>query len=580
MASVLRWVGGYFGKRKFLTLFIATTALIEPMIYMYTAFLSADIIGIIEQGGRWSEVWKVFVIFIPVIVVQTLTFFTSGYANEVLAHRVTTDMTYDLFNTFQNRSLTYHDEKDVGEIMARATNDTRAVNIGLSPGLRFIISTLSVWAVGLFVVNLFSRPLLFVWIATMVLFAVLTFFYARSLAPLNDAILQETSEISSIASDSFNGIRDLKSYVAQHWVKRNFFKRTMKQSRLQERRGIIGAWFYPDVLMRIVTVFSVGFLLYQTALGLTSFAELVLLISILGIVNGMGSELNWVSFVTIQSYIASRRLHEIVFDEDPHFIIEGNEPFSGIEASIEFEEVTFIYLRSNIPALDRVSFRIGDSETLAIVGSPGGGKSTLTKLIQRLYSPTSGRILIGGKDLSVFSDSSLRKEIATVEQDVFLFNDSILENIRFGKPEATIDEVISAAKIAHAHDFIMEFPDGYNTLVGDNGVRLSGGQAQRVAIARAIIIDPQILILDDGASALDAKTEIQIQQAISDVLRTRTTLITTHRLAIIAQADKILILDKGRVVGFGSHEELIKGNVFYRKLFERHFELPEYEVKV
>ena len=202
--------------------------------------------------------------------------------------------------------------------------------------------------------------------------------------------------------------------------------------------------------------------------------------------------------------------------------------------------------------LKNISFKVEDSETLAIVGSPGAGKSTVTKLIQRLYTPISGKILLGGNDINEFDNTSLRRRIATVEQDVFLFNDTILENIRFGKPSATLEEVIEVSKIAQAHDFIITFPDGYKTVLGEDGVRVSGGQAQRIAIARALMINPEYLIFDDGASALDARTEKLIQDSISEILRTRTTVITTHRLAIIAQADKILILHKGEIVGFGS----------------------------
>ncbi|MHA2277573.1 MAG: ATP-binding cassette domain-containing protein, partial [Candidatus Kariarchaeaceae archaeon] len=183
-------------------------------------------------------------------------------------------------------------------------------------------------------------------------------------------------------------------------------------------------------------------------------------------------------------------------------------------------------------------------------------------------------ITVAENPIGNYSNKSLRRNIATVEQEVFLFNDTVKENIGFGKPDAPLEEIIDVANIAQSHSFIEEFEKGYETIIGEDGVRLSGGQAQRIAIARALIMNPEILIFDDGASALDSKTEAEIQSAISDILKTRTTIITTHRLSIIAQADKILILDKGRTVGFGSHEELIQRNLFYRNLFEKHFELP------
>jgi ABC-type multidrug transport system fused ATPase/permease subunit len=237
--------------------------------------------------------------------------------------------------------------------------------------------------------------------------------------------------------------------------------------------------------------------------------------------------------------------------------------------------VNFSYPSSNQLILNDISFEIKENETLAIVGGPGSGKSTLTKLIQRLYIPNSGRITIGGRNIKDLDNSEFRKFIATVEQEIFLFNDTIYENMKFGKIDAKLDDIMKIAKIAQAEEFIEKLPLGYDTILGENGVKISGGQAQRIAIARALILNPSILIIDDGASALDAKTEKLIQDAIKDILKTRTTLITTHRLAIIAEADKILILDKGQLVGFGSHEELIHNNDYYRNLFEEHYELPE-----
>ncbi len=253
---------------------------------------------------------------------------------------------------------------------------------------------------------------------------------------------------------------------------------------------------------------------------------------------------------------------------------EGSNFLDEIPATLEFKNVSFHYDNSEQNVLEEVSFLIRENETFAIVGGPGSGKTTLTKLIQRLYLPTNGEILVGGHPITQFTNESLRKTISTVEQDIFLFNDSITENIRFGNPNASEDDVIDAAKYAEAHEFIKEMPDKYYTLIGERGVRLSGGQAQRISIARALLMNPKILIMDDAAAALDAKTEIKIQKAITEILKTRTTIITTHRLAIISRADVVIILDKGKIVGIGSHEKLIRTNMFYRRLFEQHFELP------
>ncbi len=578
MNSPYGWLLSYVTRRPVTSALILVTAIVEPVFYMYALFISADIIAVLQSGGGWDQIWGIYVVFFPLIIVQVGLFFGSSFLNEVIAHRITTDMTYDLFETLQDRSLTYHDGKDVGEIMSRATNDTRAVNYGLSPGIRMILGTMTVWGVGFYVVYgvepLFAYAMLLVFL----LYIVLTISYAKRVAPLSTLSLETLVDVSSIASDSFNGIRDLKAYVSLGRMKRKFAKATAAQTAVKEREGEVGAWFYPDIILRLFVLMLIGYASTMITSGALSIDRFVLLLTTTAVVVGMGEELNWVSFISIQSLTATRRLHEFMNDEDPHYIVNGDVMFEGMSARIEFSDVSFRYPGSNIDVLKELTFTIEDSETLAIIGSPGSGKSTLTKLIQRLYTPTSGEIRLGGIPLSRFENSSLRRSIATVEQDVHLFNDSILENIRFARPDTPLSEVIEAAKIAHAHEFISEFSEGYETMIGDNGVRLSGGQAQRVAIARAIIVNPEVLIIDDGASALDAKTELQIQEAISDILSTRTTIITTHRLAIIAKADRILMLDRGRVVGFGTHEELIVRNIEYRKLFEKHFELPPLEM--
>lgn len=569
-----KWVLSYVKKHKVSSIFVFITAIIEPILYMIPIFISADIIGILVDGGGWDDVWGTYKILIYLAAFQVILFFISSFLNEVLAHRITTDMTYDLFSSLQSRSLTYHDAKDTGDIMARATNDTRSVNMGLSPGVRMLLATGSIWAVGGGIVYTINPLLTLAMFVVFILFMIMTFQYGFKIAPMSNQVLEELAVISSTTSDTLTGVRDIKAYTAQHIFKKNFAKKTFKQAASKEKEGIMGAWFYPDLMVRFFVLSMIGYGLYLTAQGSMSFEELVLLTLAMALVAGMSEEMNWIAFVSVGAFAAIERLNKFMTEPDPHNIGDGSIEFANLPASIEFKNVTFSYPNTSAPALDSVSFKIEDSQTLAIVGTPGSGKSTLTKLIQRLYIPGEGEVLIGNNPITEYTNQSLRENIATVEQEVFLFNDTVKENIAFGKPETPYEEVVDVAKIAQSHDFILTFENGYETIIGEDGVRLSGGQAQRIAIARAILMNPEILIFDDGASALDSKTEAEIQNAISDILRTRTTIITTHRLAIIAKADKILILEKGQTVGFGSHEELIQRNIFYRNLFEKHFELP------
>ncbi|MFV2013846.1 MAG: ABC transporter ATP-binding protein [Candidatus Heimdallarchaeota archaeon] len=564
----------YVRKHPWGSLFVFITSIIEPILYMIPIFISANIVGILVEGGGWNDIWGAYKLLIVLATIQVLLFFASSFLNEVLAHRITTDMTYDLFATLQSRSLTYHDTKDTGDIMARATNDTRSVNMGLSPGVRMLLATVAIWVVSGAILYTVNPYLTIVMLFIFIVFTIMTLQYGLRIAPLSNQVLEELAIISSTTSDTLTGIRDIKTYTAQQIFKRNFAKQTFKQAASKEREGILGAWFYPDLMVRLFVLSMVGYGLFLTYQGSMSFENLVLLTLAMALTGSMAEEMNWIAFVSVGAFAAIERLNLFMTEPDPHDFEDGTLIFENLPASIEFENVTFSYPNTKTPALDGVSFLIEDSQTLAIVGSPGSGKSTITKLIQRLYIPQTGEIRVGNNPITTYTNQSLRENIATVEQDVFLFNDTVKENIAFGKPDTPIEEIIDVANIAQSHKFIEQFENGYETIIGEDGVRLSGGQAQRIAIARAILMNPEILIFDDGASALDSKTEVEIQNAISEILRTRTTIITTHRLAIIAKADKILILEKGKKVGFGSHEELIQGNIFYRNLFEKHFELP------
>lgn len=572
----ISWLYGYMRKYPFKLYFILIMAILEPIAYLIPIFISADIIGILIEGGGWIEVWDLFKILIPISIAQVLLFFLTSFINEILAHRVSTDMTADLFNELQGRSLSYHDSKDVGDIMARASNDTRTINMGISPGLRILIAYISIWFVGLYVIIILLPSFtILLNVISFLLFLFLTFKYGKSIEPLSTKALNKLSEVSSITNDSLVGIRDIKIFTAEKILERKFIKKTTKESEIKEREGKLGAWFYPNLIVRLYTIFIIGYSLFLTVEGILSIRDFVLIVTLMSTVLGMADELNWVSFLSVGTIAAANRLCEYIDEQDHYNYDDGNIKIDQLIPNIKFENVNFSYPSSNQLILNDISFEIKENETLAIVGGPGSGKSTLTKLIQRLYIPNSGRITIGGRNIKDLDNSEFRKFIATVEQEIFLFNDTIYENMKFGKIDAKLDDIMKIAKIAQAEEFIEKLPLGYDTILGENGVKISGGQAQRIAIARALILNPSILIIDDGASALDAKTEKLIQDAIKDILKTRTTLITTHRLAIIAEADKILILDKGQLVGFGSHEELIHNNDYYRNLFEEHYELPE-----
>lgn len=574
-----KWVAKLAFQYPKATLYVIIVSIVEVLLFILPLSITADVIQAVLQGAKIAELSSKLFFLLGLALIQAIIFFSISFLNEVVAHRITTDMTQELFESLQYRSLTYHDGKDVGEIMARATGDTRTVNIALSPAVRIVLEILTLWIVIFILTGVVHWILLILAITVFVIFIITTYKYSINLVPYTVDLRENFGELSEITNTCFTGIRELKSFVSQPWAKRRYMKKVHKYRMSELKTGRKAAWFYPILIVTFFSATIIVLALYFAYQGLfgVSFGDVVRLASMISLLTNMCEELGWSMEFLIRGKTSADRIYDIIQEADPGMHQDGTIDFDGKNAKIEFKNVSFRY-RSDLPlALDEINFEVAHNQTVAIVGSPGSGKSTIAKLIQRLYVPTKGTVSIGGTPIQNFSNKSIRNHIATVEQDIFLFNNSVKENIRFGRPEASDEEVINAAKLAQAHDFIMELPNKYNNLIGEGGVRLSGGQAQRLSIARALLVNPSILLMDDGASALDANTEIQIQQAISDILQTHTTIITTHRLSIISKADLVIILEKGKIVGLGSHEELVRSNRFYRRLFDRHYELPPLE---
>lgn len=550
-------------------------SVIEIFLFLYPISITADIIQMVIEGGGFQEAKPLLIFLFFFALFQAFIFFTINFVNETLAHRVTTDMTFELYKSLQYRSLSYHDEIDVGQIMARATGDTRTINNALSPGIVRTISLLTTWMIAIYITYTVHSTLLIFTLISFGLFVISVITYGKGMLKLSTQSLINYADISEKSTNALTGIRELKGYVAEDWSTRIFNGSVQQHTSSRIKEGARGAWFYPALVATFYSAGTIGMSLYFAFQGDIGFRDVVLISGVISFLSGISGQVQWVSRMIISAVAASKRVYELIQEDDVGGFEDGKIEFTGTPASIEFIDVSFKY-KENMPyALSNISFKLHESQTVAIVGAPGSGKSTLTKLIQRLYRPTSGEIFIGDHPIEKYSNKSLRQHLSTVEQDIFLFNDTILRNIGFGNPNATEDVIIAVAKIAQAHEFIIEFPEKYQNLVGEGGIKLSGGQAQRIAIARALLVNPAILLMDDGASALDAKTEANIQKAISEILKTRTTLINTHRLAIIAQADMVIILEKSKIVGIGSHEQLIKSNFYYRRLFEKHYELPE-----
>ncbi len=502
--------------------------------------------------------------------------FVQSYINEVIAHKVTKNVTEEFYDNMLEKSQEFHDRVKVGDIMARATYDTRQMNIFIAPGLKFLFEA--------FFQILFSVSLM-IWInpkLTIMLLVALPLYvvtirdYNKKLRPISRAQMEQNSLLNSILQESITGIRVVRAFVKEEEEIQEFDKEVDELRKINTERGIISAKYYPVIITVILIALSFLWGAYEVTQESLSLSQLITYVLLMMTLTMPTWQVGWTITQFQIGMAASRRIYEMLQREE--YVPEPAEPtkWENKEGKVRFDNVSFSYNGKSTrrEALKNISFDVPAGATVAIIGNPGSGKSTLVKLLMRLYDPTAGVIYIDGHDIRKIDLSQLRDNIGVIEQEVFLFSKSIADNIAYGKPDANQEEIENVAKLAQAHEFIMSFDEGYDTVVGERGTTLSGGQKQRIAIARALLVDPILLILDDASSAIDAETERQIQTAIANLLKERTTFVITHRLATIKNANLIVVLRDGHLQDCGTHSELIMRNEDYRNLFERFSELP------
>ncbi|MCY3413205.1 MAG: ABC transporter ATP-binding protein [Candidatus Heimdallarchaeota archaeon] len=573
----LKWITSYLSRYRLMFFITVFGSVIEIILFTSPNLLVAQLIALFIDEAPLQEIYTWIIYLLIIVVVQALVFYVVATVNELHAHRVTTDMTADLYSTLQQRPQYYHDGTAIGDIMARATGDTRSINIGLSPALRIIVQVITLLITSLTVFMIINIKLSVILIICFPLYAYFVYTYAKKLGPESMEIRKAFGNLSINASETFLGINETKSYVAEQQRVGMFSKISEEHSYHLRKYGLLSAFYPPQLLIAIALGLTTIMGIYLIILGELTLPELVVFVGMISTVQFMSRRIRRIANMTVTMIAAANRLMEMM-ETDIEPLKFGSNGFSGIKESVEFRDVSFRYLVDREWALRHVNLYLRSGETIAIVGGPGSGKSTFIKLLLRLYDPTEGDILIDGTSLKEYSRENLRARISSIEQNIFLFSDTISANIAFGKPDASLEEIKKVAKLARADEFIESFTNGYDTVIGERGITLSGGQKQRIAIARALLLNPSVLIMDDASSALDAETEFMIQEAIKQVLKTRTSIIITHRLSLIAEADRVLVFDMGRIVALGKHQDILKTSTHYRRLFEHTYELPELEV--
>ncbi|HEY5595273.1 MAG TPA: ABC transporter transmembrane domain-containing protein [Nitrospiria bacterium] len=501
-------------------------------------------------------------------VIQGLLTMGHSYLVAFIGQRVVADFRVRLFNHLGTLSVSFFAKRRTGELMSRLTSDVTVIQniatnvpIDMAKQLVTLVGGVSI----LFYLN-WRLCLLILSIIPLIIF--IGTFFGRKLKRFSTQIQDQTADTSTVVEEVVSGIRIIKSFVAEAHEEGRYVRHLEEMVSTALMRARILAVFVP--LITIVTFgAAAGILWYggrQVMAGAITPGDLIAFILYAGILIGpFGSFAHLVSQIK-EAQGATQRVFEILDTKPEVADLPGAGEMPRIDGRVAFHRVSFQYT-PEIAVLNGISFEVRPGEMVALVGPSGAGKSTLIHLLHRFYDPTDGRIEIDGVDVKTVQRASLYRQVGLVPQETILFGGLIKENIRYGKLTATDGEIIEAARLANAHDFISAFPKGYDTIVGEKGINLSGGQRQRIAIARAILKNPRLLILDEATSSLDNESEAAIQEALDRLMKGRTTFVIAHRLTTIQKADRIFVMDKGRIVEEGTHAELLERRGLYHHLY-------------
>lgn len=518
---------------------------------------------------------QVAVVLLVIMVMQAVFSFCRVLLFAQVSERALAAVRKDVYQKIIGLPMSFFDKRRTGELISRITNDVSTLQDTLSVTLAEFVRQIVVMIVGITAIFLTTPRLSVFMLGTFPVVILVAMFFGRYIRKLSKRTQDHLAATNVIVEETVQAIASVKAFTSELYESLRYQKSIDEVVKI----ALKGAWYRAAfIAFMLFSMFGsfVAIMWYGgrlVAAGEMSSGDLISFVLytvfIGGSIAGLGTLIGQIQ----RSIGASERILEIL-DEKTETQLNPNNPKPLASGAITLDKVGFHYpTRPEVEVLQKISFSIKKGEKVALVGHSGAGKSTIAQLIMRYYDPTAGQIMIGGQPIYQSSIEDVRKRIGVVPQEVLLFGGSLLENIRYGKPEASMEEVLAAARQANALEFIESFPDGFETLVGERGIKLSGGQRQRIAIARAILKNPEILILDEATSSLDAESEKLVQEALAELMRNRTTLVIAHRLATIRAMDRILVLKSGEIIEEGNHEELIAKAGIYKQFIE--FQLTE-----
>ena len=544
-------------------------AILSQLASVLVPVLTGVVINEIDDGADT----RLLVLEIVAIVVLGLVRGALMYGRRIISGRQALGVEYDLrdelYSHFLRLSFGFYDRSQTGQLMSRATIDLQAVRFFLGYGLIFFAQHVVTIVVVTAVLFVYSWKLAFIALAITPIIAGIAYRYSRVSQPVLREVQQKLADVSTVAEESITGVHVVKSFAQESRREEDFseaadtvFEQTLAANR--QRALYVPLLTFMPLVAQALVLLAAGRMVISGSLTLGAFFTFNLLLAMLVMPLRMLGM--WVGQAQ-RAIAAGKRIFEILDEPEEVADLPDAARLAPGPGHVVFADVSFGYDPER-PVLEDVSLDIPAGRTIALIGPTGSGKTTLAALVPRFYDTTTGRVVVDGVDVRDVARRSLRREIGVIAQDPFLFSASIRDNIALGMPDAPHEAVEAAARAAEAHDFILELPHAYETVVGERGITLSGGQRQRIAIARALLIDPRILILDDATASVDATTEARIRAGLREVMRGRTTIIIAHRLSTIALADEVVVLDHGRIVARGTQAELLETSEVFREIHE------------
>ncbi len=562
----------YLPFKKYFIISILFLIVVTGITVVYPIILQLTIDEVVLKG-EYGWIPYLAIGFIAVMIVKGIATYIYQYTGDMFGISSVYLLRNGLYKKLQYLPFSYYDNAKTGDLMSRLTADVEGFRFFLSVGFSELIRFVLLIAVSFAVMLNYSVSLTLVTLVTIPFLAVVTYKFDKAVHPAFRGIRKSFGVLNTKVQENISGINTVKSLSREDFEVGKFNKANGDYKDQYLFTSNIWSKYFPLMeFLGNVSVFLLiaygGYLVINDSLQP---GELVAFYSLLGYIMWPIMNLGFVVNQFSQAKASGERLLEIL---DKDYLIAdklGAKHAEKLEGKVEFCDVSLKYATKEGFALNEISFSAHPGKTIGLIGGTGSGKTSITQLLTRFYEASDGAVLIDGHNVEEYEIESLRGNIGLVSQESFLFSSSIKSNIAYGKPESTMEEIVHAAKLAQAHDFIMELPDGYDTMLGERGLGLSGGQKQRIAIARAICINPSILILDDATSAVDMQTEFTIQKELNAIMENKTTFIIAHRISSIKHADEILVLADGHIVERGCHAELITQNGPYRRIYDIQF---------